>query len=94
MAVIQVRVDDDLKENSIKLFDRMGLDLSSAIRMFLKRSLYMGGLPFDTSYDDGTIDFLKISNELQNESIKNGNSNMSLEEINNIIAEARKEMDY
>ena len=43
---IQVRVDDQLKESADKLYSSLGLDTSTAIRMFLIASLKEGGIPF------------------------------------------------
>jgi len=43
---IQVRVDDPLKESVDLLFSSLGLDTSTAIRMFLVASLEAGGIPF------------------------------------------------
>ena len=43
---IQVRVDDQLKESADVLFSSLGLDTSTAIRMFLVASMEAGGIPF------------------------------------------------
>lgn len=34
MGMIQLRVDDDLKQQATKVFEELGLDLSTAIRIF------------------------------------------------------------
>ena len=46
MSFVQVRVEDDLKENAIQLFDEIGMDLSTAIRLFLKKSVDEKKIPF------------------------------------------------
>ena len=43
---IQVRVDDHLKESADLLFSSLGLDTSTAIRIFLMASIEAGGIPF------------------------------------------------
>ena len=43
---IQVRVDDHLKDSADALFISLGLDTSTAIRIFLTASLDAGGIPF------------------------------------------------
>jgi DNA-damage-inducible protein J len=43
---IQVRVDEALKESADALFTSLGLDTSTAIRMFLMASMETRGLPF------------------------------------------------
>lgn len=43
----QVRIDEDVKKQATELFGELGLDISSAINIFLRQSLLQGGLPFD-----------------------------------------------
>ena len=43
---IQVRVDDELKDSADSLFSSLGLDTSTAVRMFLVASIDAGGIPF------------------------------------------------
>ena len=43
---IQVRVDDELKDSADSLFTSLGLDTSTAVRMFLVASTEAGGIPF------------------------------------------------
>ncbi len=44
---INVRVDTDLKRNAEVLFNDLGLNLSSAINIFLKSAVSHDGIPFD-----------------------------------------------
>jgi len=46
---IQVRVDDQLKEDVDTLFASLGLDTSTAVRMFLVAAMEAGGIPFAVS---------------------------------------------
>ena len=46
-ALLQVRVDRGLKEQTAAIYDAIGIDLPTAIRMFFKRTVMVGGLPFD-----------------------------------------------
>ena len=46
-ALLQVRVDRGLKEQTAAIYDAIGIDLPTAIRMFFKRSVMVGGLPFE-----------------------------------------------
>jgi DNA-damage-inducible protein J len=46
MATIQVRVDENIKTSIDSLFSSLGLDTSTAVRMFLMASLEHDGLPF------------------------------------------------
>ncbi|MCQ2363596.1 MAG: type II toxin-antitoxin system RelB/DinJ family antitoxin, partial [Acidaminococcaceae bacterium] len=40
------RCDDALKTQTAELYEELGLDLPSAFRLFMKRSLQVRGLPF------------------------------------------------
>ncbi len=43
----QVRIDETLKKQSAELFSQLGIDMSSAVNMFLKQCVMRGGLPFE-----------------------------------------------
>ena len=47
MANLQIRVDDTLKAQADSLFASIGMDTSSAVRVFLKQSVLRGGIPFE-----------------------------------------------
>ena len=51
MATIQIRVDDSLKQRADALFSDIGIDTSSAIRLFLKQSVNLGRIPFELRAD-------------------------------------------
>lgn len=42
----QIRIDENLKKQAAELFAQLGLDMSSAINIFLRQSVLHGGLPF------------------------------------------------
>ena len=46
MATIQVRIDDKLKTEADNLFSSLGLDTSTAVRIFIAASLEKRGIPF------------------------------------------------
>ena len=52
-SVIQVRVDEDLKRGAEQLFQELGLDVPSAVRLFLKQAILHNGIPFAISGADG-----------------------------------------
>jgi len=47
MATIQIRVDDAIKASADDLFNSLGLDTSTAIRMFLSAAINSNGIPFN-----------------------------------------------
>ena len=91
MTVLQVRVDDELKNQALAIYNAIGMDLSTAIRMFLKKSVMVGGIPFDTKIDDSTLKAILAVDNMRTTSESNGNSNMTLDDINGIIKTTRLE---
>ena len=91
MAVLQVRVDDDLKNQATAIYNGLGIDLSTAIRMFLKRTVLEKGIPFETKLDDVTLKGILAIDRMRTASERNGNSEMTLDEINEVIRLSREE---
>ena len=45
-APTQIRIDADIKKQAMDLFQHLGLDMSSAVNLFLYQCVLRGGLPF------------------------------------------------
>lgn len=45
-TVFQVRIEDELRSQAAEIFRSLGLDMSSAVRLFLNRVVMEQGLPF------------------------------------------------
>ena len=52
MSQIAVRVDDQLKKEATALFNELGLDMSTAVKLFLKQSVLTQSIPFKLSLDE------------------------------------------
>ena len=50
-STITVRVDDNVKKEATKVFQTIGLDMSSAINVYLKQVIRSNGIPFSVSAD-------------------------------------------
>lgn len=48
---ISIRVDGAIKAEAKKLYDKLGLDMSTAITLFLKQSIREQSLPFAVTLD-------------------------------------------
>jgi len=48
-ALIQVRIDEDVKRKADALFSDLGLDTPTAIRIFLNQSIRREGMPFEVA---------------------------------------------
>lgn len=62
--VISVSIDKETKINSTKLFNKLGLDLSTAINIFLKQCILRGEFPFDIDYSNELLDAAKEAIEI------------------------------
>jgi len=82
---IQVRIDDDLKSSADSLFTSLGMDTSTAIRIFLVAALEAGGIPFAVKH--GTNHDHNIQMAINNR--KNGveflSANQSLKNMKSAI---------
>lgn len=47
MATITIRVDEKVKKEAEELFHEMGLNMSTAMNIFLKRCILEEGIPFE-----------------------------------------------
>ena len=93
-SIVQFRIDDDLKNKATILYDRLGIDLSTAMRMFLKRSVAENGIPFSMvlpKEEYNPIKALELFAQINNSALETGVANMSLDDINDEIALYRKE---
>ena len=91
-TVVQVRMDESLRLDAANIAEQLGLDLPTAIRIFLKKMVAERAIPFSLSLPRETpsaMDGLVAMQELGRQAEQNGTSNMSLDEINAEIAEVR-----
>ena len=51
VSQIAVRVDDELKKEATAIFNELGLDMSTAVKLFLKQSVLTRSIPFDVKLD-------------------------------------------
>jgi DNA-damage-inducible protein J len=55
----QIRIDADIKKQATDLFNKLGLDMSGAVNLFLHQCVLRGGLPFNIEmprYSQRTLD--------------------------------------
>lgn len=89
-ALIQVRVDKALKEEVSEIYEMLGLDLPTAIRMFLVRSKLERGLPLNTMLPKATVTRSEALDALDTLFLQaSGAPDMTPDEINAEIAAVR-----
>ncbi len=47
MKNINIRIDENLKKEASDLFKELGIDMTTAIVVFLRQSVITGGIPFE-----------------------------------------------
>ena len=72
MSTINIRVNEQVKSDAKKLFAKLGLDLSTAINMFLIQSVREQGIPLDLH--------LHVPNETTLKSIEDTEKGINLSE--------------
>ncbi|MDR1627407.1 MAG: type II toxin-antitoxin system RelB/DinJ family antitoxin [Oscillospiraceae bacterium] len=70
-CVVQVRLDEKVKQKADKLFDDLGFDTPTAIRIFLAQAIKNRGLPFDVRQITNNAETLEAIEEIE-EHIKSG----------------------
>lgn len=89
-TLVQFRTEDTEKLKSIQILEKLGLSLPAYLRMCMSRLNQENGIPFsmtlEKKYSSGIYALEKASKIAE----EYGISDMSLDEINAEIAEARK----
>jgi DNA-damage-inducible protein J len=91
-VLVQFRADKSLKQEASEIYESLGMDLPTAFRMFMKRSVMEKGLPFDAKLPESTItrsEARKVVDDLRAQA--SDVPEMTLDEINAEIAAAREE---
>ena len=90
-ALIQFRTEDTAKIKAINICEKLGIDLPTYMRMCISRLIQENGIPFsmklDTVPENKGIKAMKAASVI---AIENSIAEMTLDEINAEIAEARK----
>ena len=88
-VLVQFRADKALKQEVSDIYNKLGMDLPTAIRMFMVKSKQVRGLPFDAVLPEpyNRDDFRAAFNALREDAADT--PDMSLEEINTEISAAR-----
>ena len=55
-TLIQFRVEEKLKLDASKVYEDLGLDLSSAIKLFLKKTIKLNKMPFSINADENMLE--------------------------------------
>ena len=71
MAVINIRVNDEVKKEAEIIFKSLGLNMSVAMNLFLKKCINENGIPFDLKLPNNeTMEALEETNKILNRDIE------------------------
>ena len=59
----QIRIDEELKKQASELFNQLGMDMSSAMNIFLRQCVMRGGLPFSVEIPNYRPEVLEAMEE-------------------------------
>ena len=48
---LNIRTDADVKASAERIFEQLGLNMSTAVNIFLRQAIRQGGLPFEVKLD-------------------------------------------
>ena len=77
---IQIRIDETVKAQATSLFNDLGMDMFSAVNIFLRQCLLRGGLPFTVevpNYSQKTLEAMAEARKISRDETVASYSNMA-----------------
>ena len=87
-APTQIRIDSDIKKQASELFSNLGLDMSSAVNLFLHQCVLRGGIPFSVEmprYNQAILDAMEEARRISRDPNVKGYT--SMEELKKALEE-------
>jgi DNA-damage-inducible protein J len=90
-GLLQIRIDENLKRDASELYSQLGIDLPTAVRMFLLRSVQVQGIPFSMQLpaEVKATSAVEAMKRISEDARRRGIADMSLDEINDEIKAVR-----
>ena len=90
-SLVQFRIDDVLRQQASDICAKLGLDLSTYLRMSLAKLVQEQGVPFTVKLNTvpSADEAIAAMRRLSDISLANGNAGMTLADINDEISAAR-----
>ena len=81
-SIIQIRIDKETKNQAKKIFEKMGLDISSGVKVYLKQVVLSRSIPFELRTENGfTPDQEKRMIKEAKWALKNGKRHTSIDQL-------------
>ncbi|VNR74123.1 addiction module antitoxin, RelB/DinJ family [Streptococcus pneumoniae] len=77
---MSIRLDSEVKEQAQQVFSNLGMDMTTAINIFLRQAIQYQGLPFDVRLDENRK-LLEVLTDLD----QNRNMSQSFESVSDLM---------
>ena len=77
---MSIRLDSEVKEQAQQVFNNLGMDMTTAINIFLRQAIQYQGLPFDVRLDENRK-LLEVLTDLN----QNRNMSQSFESVSDLM---------
>ena len=81
---MSIRLDSEVKEQAQLVFSNLGMDMTTAINIFLRQAIQYQGLPFDVRLDENRK-LLQVLTDLD----QNRNMSQSFESVSDLMEDLR-----
>ena len=81
---MSIRLDSEVKEQAQQVFSNLGMDMTTAINIFLRQAIQYQGLPFDVRLDENRR-LLEVLTNLD----QNRNMSQSFESVSDLMEDLR-----
>ena len=81
---MSIRLDSEVKEQAQQVFNNLGMDMTTAINIFLRQAIQYQGLPFDVRLDESR-NLFEVLTDLD----QNRNMSQSFESISDLMEDLR-----
>lgn len=81
---MSIRLDSEVKEQAQQVFNNLGMDMTTAINIFLRQAIQYQGLPFDVRLDENRK-LLEVLTNLD----QNRNMSQSFESVSDLMEDLR-----
>ena len=95
---LSIRMDRELKDEADQIFNSLGMNLTTAITVFVRQAVRQKKIPFEIALypeDESKTALMReamsASNRIWQNSVRNGTDKLTLDEIDAEIAVARAE---
>ena len=81
---MSIRLDSEVEEQAQQVFNNLGMDMTTAINIFLRQAIQYQGLPFDVRLDESRK-LLEVLTDLD----QNRNMSQSFESVSDLMEDLR-----